>query len=209
MSGLITALSYYQTEKLQMHPVWVPVLSTLTTNPAGLLLETYLEALTRYIVTFHELGEAAVPRRLSHLLVVAPIVDLKHDVLEPKLLRIVVAVHSRQTRHSRRRGVASPWTRMAAGQGAKGLLARRFRWSDVLRAERGGVVGQGVVLQGVGYVVAQDRADVVHNALAGHGLRLVAGLRGVDVRKVAGIETLRWKIFNKITSMLLPCIVYA
>jgi len=63
----------------------------------------------------------------------------------------------------------------------------------VLRAERGGVVGQGVVLQGIGYVVTQYRANVVHDALAGHGFCLIASLRGVNVSEIAGVHVLHEK----------------
>lgn len=157
---------------------------------AGSPVNTYLETLPRYIVTFHELRQAAVPRRLPYLLIIAAIVDLEYNVLEAELLRIVVAVHACEPGFARRRGVASPRMRFALGQGAQRFLARRLRRPRMLRAEGGGVIRDGVVLQRIGDVMAQHRADVIHQALAGHGLRLIAGLRRIDVRKIVRVQIL-------------------
>lgn len=169
--------------------IWVYIY-TIYLLWAGSPVNTYLETLTRYIVTFHELRQAAVPRRLPYLLIVATIVDLEYNVLEAELLRIVVAIHACEPGFARRRRVASPRMRFALDQGAQRFLARRLRWPRMLRAEGGGVIRDGVVLQRIGDVMAQHRADVIHQALAGHGLRLIASLRRIDVRKVVRIQIL-------------------
>lgn len=134
---------------------------------------TYLEALSRNIIALNEPRQTAILDRICFLLVVASIVDLKHNVLESKLQRIL------------------RFLRILASKRGFLFLLQRTSLRSTLGAQCCRLLGDCVILESAEHVLTQNRTDVIQQTLVVQSVRGLTGLGRVDVAQLIGLEILK------------------